>query len=102
MAKQDKLDKVLTKLAVMDERDQNTAKDIEAIHATLKVVVEKNQKQDERLNKLDQTMYGENGTNGLKGDMKLVRTRLKWLERASYLGQGAIATFVAFKERIFG
>jgi hypothetical protein len=102
MARQDKLDQVLTKLAVMDERDQNTAKDIEAIQKTLSVVVQKNQQQDEKLNRHDQTLYGEDGKNGMKGYVSTLSNRVRGLERKSYIAHGIVVAFVALKEYIFG
>jgi hypothetical protein len=54
-----------------------------------------------RCQKHEQSMYGVSGDNGLMGDMKSIKKRLRVVESITYIGQGAIAILVAFKEKIF-
>jgi hypothetical protein len=85
-----KIDKVLTQLAVMDERDQNTSKDIAAIQATLSVVVE-------RSSKHEQTLYGEGGKNGITSDVKLLKKAF-YGAQAVVVGAGTLITL--FREQV--
>ncbi len=85
-----KIDKVLTQLAVMDERDANTAKDIEAIQKTLMPLVE-------RVNTINQTVYGENGKNGLNSDVRMLKKAF-YGAQAIVVGAGALITL--FKEQV--
>ena len=85
-----KIDQVLNKLAVMDERDVNTAKDIEAIHKTLTPLVE-------RVQRLNQTVYGENGNNGINSDVKLLKRAFIGAQAIVVLAGGAL---MMFKEQV--
>ena len=42
------------------------------------------------LQKHDQTLYGESGENGLKGEMKQTRKEVKWVQRLSWMVSGGL------------
>ena len=42
------------------------------------------------LQKHDQTLYGETGENGVKGDMKQARKEIKLLQRLSWMVSGGL------------
>jgi hypothetical protein len=52
--------------------------------------------------KVKQTVWGVTGDNGLCGELKTMKTRLRSLERVAYVWNGAVTAFLVFKESIFG
>ena len=42
------------------------------------------------LQKHDQTLYGETGENGLKGEVRQTRVDIKWLQRLSWMISGGL------------
>ena len=57
----------------------------------------------ERTDKAFRAVFGENGEDGgLRAEIKSVKKRLGWVEKFTYMGQGAIGAFLAFKSKILG
>lgn len=52
----------------------------EEIGDALQPIVEKNSKQDESLQKHEQSLYGTSGTNGISGDMKTIKKKVEELD----------------------
>jgi len=52
--------------------------------------------------KHDQTLYGERGNNGLYGEVRSFRKRMRNVEILGGLIQGIVISVLAFKDHIFG
>jgi hypothetical protein len=95
----DHVAKINTRLALMDERQANMEKDTEFL-------VESDKSQERRLLMHSQTLYGEDGNNGLKKTVSENRDRIISAEK-KMIGMssvasvaGAVIAFIARK--IFG
>lgn len=52
----------------------------EEISAALEPVMNKNNEQDQTIRKHNQTLYGENGNNGINSDVKALKVKISNLE----------------------
>lgn len=82
----------------------------EEMTRAMKPIVEKNETQDRKLQKIEQTLYGENGTNGLNSDIKSIKKTVEQYRSdrrviVAYASTVAATVSVAatyLKQKIFG
>ena len=86
MPRKDKIDQVLTQLAVMEERQANMEKDTNLLPKVM-----------EKLNRHDQTLYGISGKNGLVGNNKILMKAF-WGAQAILISGGTALSI--FKDQV--
>jgi len=82
----------------------------EEVTRAIKPITEKNELQDRKLQKVEQTLYGESGTNGLNSDIKSIKNTVEQyrsdrraiIAYASTVAATISVTVTLLKQKIFG